>query len=77
MIGGEQYEKRSTRGEVCGKDAPWKSPKADFSTSLGNPAKNAEFPLFTQPRLLLDTLSLVDSLVPTQTGGISSLYHRP
>jgi len=77
MIGGEQYEKRNARGEGCGKDAPWKSPKADFSTSLGNPAKNAGFPLFTQPRLLLDTLSLVDSLVPTQTGGIGSLYHRP
>jgi hypothetical protein len=37
MIGGEQYEKRNARGEGCGKDAPWKSPKADFSTSLGNP----------------------------------------
>src|SRR6516165_12555761 len=42
MIGGEQYEKRNTRGEGCGKDAPWKSPKADFSTSLGNPAKTRD-----------------------------------
>ena len=53
MIDGEQYKKRNARGKGCGKDAPWKSPKADFSTSLGNPAKNAGFPLFTQPRLLL------------------------
>jgi hypothetical protein len=29
----------------CGKATPWKSPKADFSTALGNPAKNAGFPL--------------------------------
>ena len=29
----------------CGKDAPWKSPKTDFSTALGNPAKSAGFPL--------------------------------
>jgi len=29
----------------CGKDAPWKSPKPDFSTALGNPAKCAGFPL--------------------------------
>src|ERR1019366_3077966 len=29
-----------------GKDAPWKSPKAGFSTALGNPAKCAGFPLF-------------------------------
>jgi hypothetical protein len=28
-----------------GKDAPWKSPKADFSTELGNPAEGAGFPL--------------------------------
>src|ERR1700730_3988469 len=28
-----------------GKDAPWKSPKADFPTALGNPAKCAGFPL--------------------------------
>jgi hypothetical protein len=65
MIGSEQYEKRNARGEGCEKDAPWKSPKADFSTSLGNSAKNAGFPLFTQPRLLRDILSLVDSLVLT------------
>ena len=31
--------------ESCGKGARWKSPKTDFSTSLGNPAKNAAFPL--------------------------------
>ncbi len=29
----------------CGKAAPWKSPKTDFSTPLGNPAKSAGFPL--------------------------------
>ncbi len=29
----------------CGKDARWKSHKADFPTSLGNPAKTAGFPL--------------------------------
>src|ERR1039458_4426301 len=28
-----------------GKDARWKSPKADFPTALGNPAKCAGFPL--------------------------------
>ena len=28
-----------------GKDAPWKSPKADFSTALGNPANSVGFPL--------------------------------
>ena len=28
-----------------GKDAPWKSPHTDFSTSLGNSANYAEFPL--------------------------------
>ena len=33
----------------CGKDAPWKSPKADFSTELGNPAKSAGFPLSHTP----------------------------
>jgi hypothetical protein len=33
------------RGQPCGKDAPWKSPKADFSTALGNPANRAGFPL--------------------------------
>ena len=32
-----------------GKDAPWKSPKAGFSTSLGNPAKAAGFPLSHRP----------------------------
>ncbi|MGB9239540.1 MAG: hypothetical protein WCC19_12075, partial [Terriglobales bacterium] len=29
-----------------GKDAPWESPKNDFPTALGNPAKCAGFPLF-------------------------------
>ena len=29
----------------CGRDAPWKSLKAGFSTDLGNPAQNAGFPL--------------------------------
>jgi hypothetical protein len=33
----------------CGKDARWKSPKADFPTSLGNPAKGAGFPLSHSP----------------------------
>ena len=28
-----------------GKAAPWKSPKAGFPTELGNPAKDAGFPL--------------------------------
>ena len=51
--------------------------KQTFPPRLEIPQKNAGFPLFTQPRLLLDTLSLVYSLVPTQTGGIGSLYHRP
>jgi hypothetical protein len=37
--------------EGCGKDARGK----DFSPSLGNPANNAGFPLFTPPRRLLDT----------------------
>ena len=29
----------------CGKDARWKSQKADFPTPLGNPANPAGFPL--------------------------------
>ena len=29
----------------CGKDAGWKSQKADFPTPLGNPANPAGFPL--------------------------------
>src|SRR5437016_12284555 len=33
----------------CGKDASWKSPKPDFPTSLGNPAKGAGFPLSHSP----------------------------
>src|SRR5229473_5325157 len=32
-----------------GKDARWKSPKADFPTSLGNPANRAGFPLSHSP----------------------------
>ena len=37
------------RRNGCGKAAPWKSPKPDFSTALGNPAKCAGFPLCPQP----------------------------
>src|SRR5438132_1201677 len=33
----------------CGKAARWKSPKPDFPTSLGNPAKSAGFPLSHSP----------------------------
>jgi hypothetical protein len=33
----------------CGKAARWKSQKADFPTSLGNPAKNAGLPLSHSP----------------------------
>jgi hypothetical protein len=33
----------------CGKAAEWKSPKADFSTPLGNPANPAGFPLSHSP----------------------------
>src|SRR5260370_28024890 len=36
-------------GKGCGKAAPWKSLKADFSTALGNPAKGAGFPLSHSP----------------------------
>jgi putative transposase len=32
-----------------GKDARWKSPKADFPTELGNPAEGAGFPLSHRP----------------------------
>jgi hypothetical protein len=35
--------------EGCGKDAPWKSPKAGFPTELGNPAKSAGCPLSHTP----------------------------
>src|SRR5215813_6037702 len=69
-------KKRNGRREGCGKDAPWKSRKADFSTSLGNPANNAGFPLFPQPRLLLDIPCLVDLLAPTQIDENGSVYHR-
>jgi transposase InsO family protein len=40
----EQETQRSRRNG-CGKAAPWKSPKPDFSTELGNRAKNTRFPL--------------------------------
>jgi hypothetical protein len=33
----------------CGKDAGWKSQKADFPTPLGNPANPAGFPLSHSP----------------------------
>jgi hypothetical protein len=33
------------RRNGCGKAAPWKSPKNDFSTELGNRAQTARFPL--------------------------------
>ena len=33
----------------CGKDARWKSQKADFPTPLGNPANPAGFPLSHSP----------------------------
>jgi hypothetical protein len=33
----------------CGKDARWKSPKTDFPTSFGNPAKSAGSPLSQSP----------------------------
>jgi hypothetical protein len=41
-------QKRQTtlsRRNGCGKAAPWKSPKPDFSTELGNRANSARFPL--------------------------------
>jgi hypothetical protein len=39
------YRKWLRPAEGCGKDAPWKSPKAGFPTELGNPAQGARFPL--------------------------------
>jgi hypothetical protein len=33
----------------CGKGARWKSPKTDFPTSFGNPAKSAGSPLSQSP----------------------------
>ncbi len=44
---GEQAKETTPPGRRngCGKAAPWKSPKTDFSTELGNRAKNARFPL--------------------------------
>ena len=38
-------ETQRGRRNGCGKAARWKSPKPDFSTELGNRAKNARFPL--------------------------------
>src|SRR5262249_7769758 len=42
---GAAGQRKKRRATSCGKDAPWKSPKPDFSTSLGNPANPAGFPL--------------------------------
>src|ERR1700694_4941190 len=46
-----ENSKPAARG--CGKAAPWKSPKKDFPTSLGNPHTPRGFPLSAQPQLLL------------------------
>jgi hypothetical protein len=75
MTSRAQHEKRNGVREGCGKDAPWESPTAGFPTELGNPAKNAGFPLFTQPRRLLGFSLLVDSLAPTQIGENGSVSH--
>ena len=75
MMGGAQ-SKNATAAAKAVEKTPWKSRKADFSTSLGNPANNAGFPLFPQPRLLLDIPCLVDLLAPTQTDENGSVYHR-
>jgi len=46
----EQKRQRTrSRRKGCGKAAPWKSPKPDFSTELGNRAKSARFPLSHSP----------------------------
>ena len=48
----EQSKIRQAKGgrrKGCGKDAPWKSPKAGFSTPLGNLAQTARFPLSHSP----------------------------
>src|SRR5215467_10853061 len=37
--------RKNRRAWGCGKDARWKSQKADFPTSFGNPANCAGFPL--------------------------------
>ena len=41
----ESSQAQSERRKGCGKDAAWKSPKAGFSTPLGNLAQTARFPL--------------------------------
>lgn len=41
----ELRQAKSSRRKGCGKDATWKSPKAGFSTPLGNLAQTARFPL--------------------------------
>jgi hypothetical protein len=41
--------KNRAGGKGCGKAARWKSQKADFPPALGNPAKNAGFPLSHSP----------------------------
>src|SRR5262249_50547185 len=46
MTGSAQHQKRNGRREGSGKGARWKSLKADFSTSLGNPAKKRGTPTF-------------------------------
>src|SRR5215469_10265554 len=42
---GKFHRESLRRGPSCGKDTWWKSPKADFPTTLGNPANKAGFPL--------------------------------
>jgi hypothetical protein len=46
---GSSGSSSSRRRNGCGKGARWKSPKADFPPSLGNPAKRAGFPLSHSP----------------------------
>ena len=43
-------ETQRGRRNGCGKAARWKSPKPDFSTELGNRAKNARFPRIIKGR---------------------------
>ncbi len=45
--GSPKTERGGEKG--CGKAAPWKSPKTDFSTPLGNPANPAGFSLSHSP----------------------------
>jgi len=48
--GHDAGDDQTTRPTGRGKDARWKSHKADFPIELGNPAKkNAGFPLFHRP----------------------------